>query len=72
MHVLFIRTQLQRGQTLALTQDELDRLSRDIDQAAQRLVEVTQATQWNKQARSVFENRTDCRAVKSRLMAALA
>ena len=72
LHVLFIRTQLQRGQTLALTQDELDRLSRDIDQAAQRLVEVTQDTQWNKQARSVFENRTDCRAVKSRLMAALA
>ncbi|WP_029046416.1 AIPR family protein [Cupriavidus sp. amp6] len=72
LHVLFIRTQLQNGPALALTHDELDRLSRDVDQLAQRLVEVAQAIQWNKQARSVFENRTDCRTVKGRLMAALA
>lgn len=72
LHVLFIRTQLQRGPTLTLTQDDLERLSREIDRVAQHLVEVTQAVRWNKQARSVFENRADCRTVKSRLMAALA
>jgi hypothetical protein len=33
---------------------------------------MAQAVQWNKQARSVFENKTDCRTVKARLMAALA
>lgn len=39
---------------------------------ADRLVSVAQAVQWNKQARSVFENKADCLSVKSRLMAALA
>lgn len=72
LHVLFIRTPLQNGSSLALTQAELDDLSREIDQVAQCLVEIAQAMQWNKQARSVFENRTDCRTVKARLMAALA
>jgi hypothetical protein len=33
---------------------------------------MAQAVQWNKQARSVFENKTDCQTVKARLMAALA
>lgn len=72
LHVIFIRTQLQNGRSLVLTTDELSLLSREVDRIALRIVEVTQATQWNKQARSVFENRADCRNVKQRLMAALA
>ena len=72
LHVIFIRLQLQNGPTLALTQDELTAVSREIDIVAERLVHVVQSIQWNKQARSVFENKTDCRAVKGRLMAALA
>lgn len=72
LHVIFIRTLLQIGPTLSLTPDELALLSVETDQVALRIVEVTQAIQWNKQARSVFENRADCRNVKQRLMAALA
>ncbi|KIO50513.1 abortive phage infection protein [Nitrosospira sp. NpAV] len=72
LHVLFIRTQLQNGVELMLTMNECGDLSREIDTVAQRMVDVVQAMQWNKQARSVFENRADCRAVKGRLMAALA
>jgi hypothetical protein len=71
LHVLFIRLPLQNGPTLELTTDERTKLSIEIDTIAQKLVDVTQSMQWNKQARSVFENRADCRTVKGRLMAAL-
>lgn len=72
LHVIFIRVQLQNGPTLALTQDELTAISREVDLVCERLVSSVQGEQWNKQARSVFENKTDCRTVKGRLMAALA
>ncbi len=72
LHVIFIRLPLQNGTELNLNTDELTALSREIDLVADRLVAVVQAVQWNKQARSVFENKTDCRSVKGRLMAALA
>lgn len=72
LHVIFIRLPLQNGPTLALTQDELIAISREVDLVSERLVSVVQGMQWNKLARSVFENKTDCRTVKGRLMAALA
>jgi AIPR protein len=72
LHVVFIRLTLHNGQDMHLNADELTVLSREIDLVADRLVYTVQAVQWNKQARSVFENKTDCRSVKSRLMAALA
>lgn len=72
LHIVFIRLQLQTGPTLTLTQGEENAISREVDVVAERLVGVTQAVQWNKQARSVFENKTDCRTVKGHLMAALA
>lgn len=72
LHVIFIRLQLQNGPTLALTQDELTAISREVDLVCERLVSSAQSVQWNKQARSLFENKTDCRTVKSRLMVALA
>jgi len=72
LHVIFIRLPLHNGAELSLSADELTALSREIDLVADRLVTVVQAVQWNKQARSVFENKTDCRSVKGRLMAALA
>ena len=68
----FIRVQLQNGPPLALTEDELTAISREIDLVCGRLVTSVQGEQWNKQTRSVFENKTDCRTVKGRLMAALA
>jgi hypothetical protein len=72
LHVIFIRLQFQNGPTLALTQDEMTAISREVDLVCERLVRSVQDEQWNKQARSVFENKTDCRTVKGRLMAALA
>ena len=72
LHVIFIRLQLQNGPALALTQDELTAISREVDLVCEHLLSSVQGVQWNKQARSVFENKTDCRTVKGRLMAALA
>lgn len=72
LHIIFIRLQLQNGPTLALTQDELTAISREVDLVCERLVSSAQGVQWNKLARSVFENKADCRTVKGRLMAALA
>lgn len=72
LHVIFIRLQLQNVPELNLSPDELTALSREIDLVADRLVNAVQAIQWNKQARSVFENKTDCRSVKGQLMATLA
>lgn len=72
LHVIFFRLQLQSGPELMLSEADAMALSREIDQVAQHLVAVMQAEQWDKQARSVFENKADCRAVKGRLMAALA
>lgn len=71
LHVIFIRLQLQHGPALMLTQDELIAISHEVDLVCDRLVSSVQSVQWNKQARSVFENKTDCRTVKGRLMAAL-
>lgn len=72
MHVLFARTELHNGADLALAADELQRLSLELDNAALKLTEVVQANQWGKQARSLFENKTDCQTIKRLLMAALA
>jgi hypothetical protein len=72
LHVIFIRRPLPSGPTLSLTQDELTAISLEVDVVSERLVSVVQSVQWNKLARSVFENKTDCRTVKGRLMAALA
>ncbi|WP_369148741.1 AIPR family protein [Burkholderia pseudomallei] len=72
LHVIFIRVPLQNGPTLTLSQDELTAISRAVDFVSEHLVSVVQGVQWNKLARSVFENKTDCRTVKGRLMAALA
>ncbi|EIC31045.1 MULTISPECIES: AIPR family protein [Methylomicrobium] len=72
LHVIFIRLQLQNGPTLALIQNKLTAISYEVDLVCGRLVNTVQSILWNKQARSVFENKTDCRTVKGRLMAALA
>jgi len=72
LHMIFIRLPLHNGADLNLSADDMTALSREIDLVADRLVTVVQAVQWNKQARSVFENQTDCQSVKGRLMAALA
>jgi hypothetical protein len=72
LHVIFIRLPLYNGAELALTPEEQDKISREIDFVAEHLVAVVQAASWGKQARSVFENKADCRTVKQHLMAALA
>lgn len=72
LHVVLIRRAWPNGTDLTLNADELAALSQEVDLIADRLVTVMQAEPWNKQARSVFENKADCRSVKDRLMAALA
>lgn len=73
LHAVFIRQRsLLDGAELNLTDAEIQALSRDVDLVAQQLVTVVQSAQWGKQARAVFENKTDCQTVKARLMAALA
>ncbi len=72
LHVIFIRLKLQFGDSLELTEQEVTTLSIEIDNSAQKVIEVVQSQHWNKQARSVFENRTDIKTIKSSLMAALA
>ncbi len=71
LHVIFIRLQLQNAPALMLSLDEVIAISHEVDLVCDRLVSSVQSVQWNKQARSVFENKTDCRTVKGRLMAAL-
>lgn len=74
LHVVFIRQKaVTDGAALVLTDAEKQTLSRDVDLLANKLVAVVQAKQnWGKQARALFENKTDCRTVKASLMAALA
>lgn len=72
LHVIFIKYPLQNGSELGLTESEKLQLSSQIDTVAQKLVEVVQAQVWGKEARSIFENKSDCLAIKGRLMAALA
>ena len=74
LHVVFIRQKaVTDGAELVLTDAEKQTLSREVDLLAEKLVAVVQAKQnWGKQARALFENKTDCRTVKAGLMAALA
>ena len=71
LHVLFCKTGLRRGPELALTVAERQRISNTTDTIANQLVAAAQAQAWGKQARAVFENRTDCMALKAALMQAL-
>ncbi|MHB0764826.1 AIPR family protein [Stutzerimonas sp. NM35] len=71
LHVLFVRTELHNGVDLTLTEEELQRLSLEFDNAVLKLAKVVQTQQWGKQARSLFTNKTDCQTIKRLLMAAL-
>jgi len=71
LHILFIKTKLQNEATLVLTEAEKLRISVAIDVITNQLVISTKAQNYNKQFRSVFENKTDCQAIKSSMMAAL-
>jgi hypothetical protein len=71
LHILSIKTQLQVGESLTLTQQEETRLSIAIDTIANQLVLSTKSQQWGKQIRSVFESKTDCPKVKALMMPTL-
>lgn len=72
IHIVFLRTKLQNGNKLFITEDEKQRLSSKIDTISHKLVNVIQSEQWEKTAQAIFENQTDCNTIKNRLMAALA
>lgn len=68
LHLLMLKTDLRRGDALALTAAEAERVSRALDRIAAVLVATAQAQAWGKQAAAVFQNRTDCEAVKAAMM----
>ena len=72
IHIVFLRTKLQNGNELFITENEKQRLSSEIDTISYKLVNVIQSEQWEKSAQAIFENQTDCNTIKNRLMAALA
>lgn len=74
LHVVFIRQKAVTDDVeIFLTDAEKQTLSREVDLLAEKLVAIVQANpNWGKQARALFENKTDCRAVKAALMAAIA
>lgn len=74
LHVVFIRQKaMLDGAELVLSDDEKQAISREVDLLADKLVAVVQANKnWGKQARAVFENKADCKAVKASLMATIA
>lgn len=71
MHIVFLKTKLQYGNELMISLAEKYELSEKIDCIYQKLVNVMQAKQWGKSAKSIFENQTDCNTVKNKLMAQL-
>lgn len=71
IHIVFLRTKLQNGNELFITEDEKQRLSSEIDTISQKLVDVIQSEQWGKSAQAIFENKTDCNTVKNKLMTKL-
>jgi hypothetical protein len=72
LHVLFVKTELRRGDALTLTAAETERISRAMDCIAQVLVAAAQAQPWGKQAAAVFQNRNDCETLKAAMMRSLA
>ncbi len=71
LHVLLIKTRLNRGQDLWLNDNEKHRLSVAIDVIANELSNVVKTSTWGKQPRAIFENQTDVQTVKNSMMAAL-
>ena len=72
LHLLFVKTDLRRGDALTLTGAEAERISRALDRIAQLLVVAAQAQPWGKQAAAVFQNRNDCETLKAVMMRTLA
>jgi hypothetical protein len=72
LHILFLKTDLRRGDALALTVEETERVSRALDRIAQFLLTAAQAQPWGKQAAAVFQNNNDCEALKAAMMRTLA
>jgi len=71
LHIIFIKTKLQNEATLELVETEKTRISAAIDVIANQLIISFKSQTWNKQCRSVFENKTDCQTIKRSMMAAL-
>jgi hypothetical protein len=71
LHLVFLKTDLRRGDALTLTAEETERVSRALDRIAAVLVATVQAQAWGKQAEAVFQNRNDCEALKAAMMRTL-
>jgi hypothetical protein len=72
LHLLFVKTDLRRGEGFALSDAERERISRALDRIAQLMVQAVQAQAWGKQAAALFQNQGDCAILKAALMRTLA
>ena len=72
LHLLFVKTDLRRGQDFVLSASEQERISRAVDRIAQLLVQAGQAQPWGKQAAAVFKSANDCATLKATIMRTLA
>lgn len=72
LHIIFIKTNLQYGDCFSINNTEKNNLSVLIDEISNSLVNIIQSEQWGKSAQAIFENQTDCDALKTRLMKELA
>ncbi|MFC0308744.1 AIPR family protein [Gallibacterium trehalosifermentans] len=68
IHIVFIKHKLQYGNSFFISQEEKQNLSVSIDKVCQNLVNIIQNELWGKSAQAIFENQTDCKTIKDRLM----
>ncbi|MEZ5477581.1 MAG: AIPR family protein [Thiolinea sp.] len=71
LHVILLKTRLRYDSNLNLDADEINRLSQAVDKVAEELITQTQALNFQKQYRSVFENKADCQSIKTSMMRVL-
>lgn len=71
LHVILLKTQLRYDSNLNLDTDEINRLSLAVEMVAEELITQTLALNFQKQYRSVFENKADCQSIKTSMMRVL-
>jgi hypothetical protein len=71
LHIILLKTQLRYDSNLNLDTNEINRLSLAVDTVAEELITQTLALNFQKQYRSVFENKADCQSIKTSMMRVL-
>lgn len=72
LHLVFLKTDLRRGDAPSLTAEEGERVSRALERIAALLVQTAPAQARGKQAAAVCQNRNDGETLKAATMRTLA